>query len=460
MTTWGIFKTDVVSESYKKMKAEELKGNQHKLDKNKNGKIDSSDLKAIRNEEAEEVEEGWDDMMKSVKDKHGTQPNGGSGKKQGTRYGGGKQKDDEAKERKDKKNESVEVNEEYKVYSNSHNNPDHHTKHATLDSAKSELSKHKGGALYHGGKLYNKKTNTFESVEVNEEYKVYSNSHNNPDHHTKHSTLDSAKAELSKHSGGALYHKNKLYNKKTNTFESVQLEQFDDEAFYDGSDMLGEGKERNSSSYQFTHKPGDSESEKKLSDLKASVKGSNKRVVLQGRLGKNNPNAHKYSKSVQGTSASASSGAHTHQRIKKADAAHHDVYVYDKADTEYSYDEYIQEAIQQDVVKMGAKEIKHANMKDKQDDAEIMEPHSEGEANFIDKHYVNVTDDTDDKQDCGTCKLTKAAEPKGQGAGKYDGKNKTGVKEGTNKESSVEEACGKKGSGKKSFSSFKAKVTG
>lgn len=48
---------------------------------------------AKQNEEAEQVEEGWDDMLKSVKDKNKPQPNGGSGKKQGSRYGGGKQKD-------------------------------------------------------------------------------------------------------------------------------------------------------------------------------------------------------------------------------------------------------------------------------------------------------------------------------------------------------------------------------
>jgi len=404
MTTWGIFKTDSISDSYTKLKTE-----------------------------------GWDDMLKSVKDKNATQPNGGSGKKQGSRYGGGKQKDDEAQERKAKKNESIE------------------------DS----------------------------------------------------------------------------------------LELLDDGTYYDGSDMFGEAKERTSSSFQFTHKPGDAESEKKLSDLKAQHKGTNKRVVLQGRLGKDNPNAHKYSKEKFGKAGSASSGAHTHQRIKKADAAHHDVYVYDKADTQYDSDLTINEAInsddyhatsepskfgghrpvvkhktkgttmyagqykydtpekakegahaylsayaekgdqhasraaaahhkangvkestvaddsaildeekQGDIVKMGAKEIKHANMKDKQDDAEIMEPHSEGEANFIDKHSIEVTDDvTADKQDGGAGKLGKATAPKGQGAGKYDGKGKTGVKEGTSEEGTVEEACSKEGSRKKTFSSFKAKVS-
>jgi hypothetical protein len=48
---------------------------------------------AKQNEEVEQVEEGWDEMLKSVKDKQGPQPNGGSGKKQGSAYGGSKQKD-------------------------------------------------------------------------------------------------------------------------------------------------------------------------------------------------------------------------------------------------------------------------------------------------------------------------------------------------------------------------------
>ena len=40
------------------------------------------------------VREGWDDMLKAVRDKNKPQPNGGAGKKQGTRYGGGKQTPD------------------------------------------------------------------------------------------------------------------------------------------------------------------------------------------------------------------------------------------------------------------------------------------------------------------------------------------------------------------------------
>jgi len=50
--------------------------------------------------------EGWDDMMKAVKDRAGPQPSGDSGVKQGTRYGGGKQKhpDDEVMDQKAGKN--------------------------------------------------------------------------------------------------------------------------------------------------------------------------------------------------------------------------------------------------------------------------------------------------------------------------------------------------------------------
>jgi hypothetical protein len=83
---------------------EALKGDQHKIDKNKNKKIDAEDFKLLRKEDA--VQEGWDDMVKSAteKVKSGPKPSGGSGVKQGTRYGGGKQKDEpEKKEVKEAK---------------------------------------------------------------------------------------------------------------------------------------------------------------------------------------------------------------------------------------------------------------------------------------------------------------------------------------------------------------------
>jgi hypothetical protein len=50
----------------------------------------------------EQLQEGWDDMMADVKKRNGPQPNGGSGVKQGSRYGGGKQKDEPEAEEKPK----------------------------------------------------------------------------------------------------------------------------------------------------------------------------------------------------------------------------------------------------------------------------------------------------------------------------------------------------------------------
>jgi hypothetical protein len=78
-----------VADAVAQVMAEALKGNQHKIDKNKNNKIDAHDFKLLR-------KEGWDDMVKTAQDsvKSGPKPSGGAGVKQGTRYGGGKQKDE------------------------------------------------------------------------------------------------------------------------------------------------------------------------------------------------------------------------------------------------------------------------------------------------------------------------------------------------------------------------------
>ena len=148
--------TQAVADAALKVMQEELKGKQKVLDKNKNNKIDAEDLKILRKEESEQLneltkdtlnkykdaanqdkaqadidrksgdfsqkvagvyrsnkrqsgitsawkrlhkeesenlEEGWDDMMKAAKERAKPQPNGGAGKKQGTAYGGSKQKD-------------------------------------------------------------------------------------------------------------------------------------------------------------------------------------------------------------------------------------------------------------------------------------------------------------------------------------------------------------------------------
>lgn len=126
---------------------EALVGNQKKLDKNKNNKLDAQDFKMLRGQKntketygealnpkkktmdtlagrvkvpadtqnqhtSTKVElnaEGWDDMMKSVQDRAKPQPSGGSGVKQGSRYGGSKQKD------KPEQDDDKKMKEGYKV---------------------------------------------------------------------------------------------------------------------------------------------------------------------------------------------------------------------------------------------------------------------------------------------------------------------------------------------------------
>ncbi len=87
---WGIFKTDSVSEAYKKMKAsscekeskegkeekveEELKGDQHKIDANKNGKVDAHDFKLLRSKKkvSEESDEHQGEQLAEMEfDKNG-----------------------------------------------------------------------------------------------------------------------------------------------------------------------------------------------------------------------------------------------------------------------------------------------------------------------------------------------------------------------------------------------------
>lgn len=69
-----------------------------------------------------------------------------------------------------------------------------------------------------------------------------------------------------------------------------------------------------------------------IAALRKSVKADNdltsdhpRRVCLKGRMGKNNPNAYKYS--VKGNKSSWF-GSHSHQTIKLADAAKADIYIY------------------------------------------------------------------------------------------------------------------------------------
>ena len=126
-------------------------------------------------------------------------------------------------------------------------------------------------------------------------------------------------------------------------------------------------------------------------------------------------------------------GKSTEQRKKQALGAY---YAAQKNEST-EYDSFLDEAVQKGIVNMDAKEIKHANMKDKQDDQEVMEPHSGTEQKFLDAHTALVTDEPNkDGTPNGADKAKRAVGPKGKGPGSYDAKEKLG-KQGIVKEDIV-----------------------
>ena len=89
--------TQAVAEAVKQILAtEKLHPNQQKLDVHEPEKdeLTSNDFKMLRKGKKADVKEGWQDMLDDVKKRAGPQPSGGSGVKQGSRYGGSKQKDE------------------------------------------------------------------------------------------------------------------------------------------------------------------------------------------------------------------------------------------------------------------------------------------------------------------------------------------------------------------------------
>ena len=71
----------------------------------------AKDPLGLKKEETETVEEGWDDMVKAAQEKvkSGPKPSGGSGKKEGSRYGGSKQKEKPEQEVKEAKDPTMDA---------------------------------------------------------------------------------------------------------------------------------------------------------------------------------------------------------------------------------------------------------------------------------------------------------------------------------------------------------------
>ena len=386
---------------------EELVGNQHKLDVNKNGKVDGDDLKKLRSEEKEEDSDekdaepdadGMDEPSDNDADKKGEDEkeeekpkmtgeqvmaslaatyasmvnenvagdphaaNLSAKANSATALAHTSHSETHHEDARDAHNLAAE---HYRVYAHNHHDPlvrsaanIHHefhrsmSNHHMLNLVSSDMDKeaHDMAAKHYGKKSVEEGTAADAEAGPEVMDPATQKMKDDADDETEvvdmlptaaqdgADKLDSAKKPAAANSSAALP-KVAIVDAPVTTNESTDsLEEQQDGTFYDGSDMLGEAQARYSDSYKFTHKPGDTESEKKLADLKAATKGSGNRVVLQGRLGKNNPNANKYSVKAGGGKSGGpvgrppgQSGPHSHQRIAKADAAHHDVYVYRKA---------------------------------------------------------------------------------------------------------------------------------
>lgn len=351
--TWGNFREDSVSEAYKKMKAEELKGNQHKLDKNKNGKVDSHDFKLLRKEDA--VEEG---VNKS---------------------------DIPASQRKDDK-----------------------LTLADLEKERTQNKSHSVQLAKNNGTTQKEET---ELVEYETKDGVY-----------KH------QAKAGRYGGSE---KESDYVKGPSDAALKKIEAEKKKKVKEDLDLF---------------------SEKEIDSLISEVL-------------KASDDAGKWISDFTKSDDPRFEGDSKEQRKKRALAAYYAAQKKESVD----YDSFLEEEAQGDIVKTGAKSIKHDNIKDKQDEQDVMEPNSEGEADFLDKHSVQVTDDpaaAAGNDQTGKSKVSTATGPKGQGAGKYDGKGKTGVKEDTSKEANsedditeAEDCSGKEGAtSKKSYTTFKEKM--
>jgi hypothetical protein len=323
--TWGIFKHDAVSEAYTKMKSEELKGNQVKLDKNKNGKLDKKDFEILRNED-------YDDETAVDKSKV------------------------PAYLRKDNK--------------------------LTLKDLDKERTKNRS----HPETIIKLNGTQKEEVEVDAEQID----------EVKMADLPSTKVQG--RSYGA-YKPESDYVKGPSDAQLKKIEAEKKKPKKEGLEIF---------------------SEKEIDTLINEVlnKDASAGEWIKDFVNSDNPKF---------------AGKSKEQRKKQALGAY---YAAQKNEST-EYETFLDEAAQQSIVK-GAKEIKHANMKEKQDDQEVMEPHSGTEQKFLDAHTAIVTDEPNKSgTPSGSDKVKRAAEPKGKGPGSYDAKEKLGNQKDGIKEDTI-----------------------
>jgi hypothetical protein len=434
--TWGIFKSDSVSEAYKKMKAEELKGKQHKLDVDKDGKIEGEDLAKLRaqKEEVENVEESSSNPH-ATNDRVYSTPTGTVHRAKPGVYGGHKKDKEEIKLKSPKALDKMD-------------------KALTKEETEIDEAMQKSDVPAYLRKQKGEKPLTVADVKGPRKDSI---SHKDNLAKARNEEVE----QLDELSPGTL----KSYVNKANPeLKSAKAER---QSAREGGDWKGAGK------------AGDTVN-KRTAGIKAAKAKLNKEGLdifseseidsLINEVLKASDDAGKWISDFIKSDDPRFKGDSKEQRKKRALAAYYAAQKKESVD----YDSFLEEAAQGEIVKSGSKDIKHANVKDKEDDQEIMEPHSQGEQDFLDKHSVVVTDDPAGEYKSGSEKLAVAGKPKASGAGVYNGdsklssKDKASVKESASKDDSEEEddseseecSCesNEKRSGKKTYTAFKEKM--
>jgi hypothetical protein len=324
----------------------------------------------------------------------------------------------------------------------------------------------------------------FKTDSVSEAYKKMKAEESSCDKDMKKEELKGNQHKLDKNKNGKVdAHDFKLLRKEETVEEGI------DKSENESTEQLAEMEFDKNGVYRHQAKPGvygGSEKEKHVVDTLAGPKKSdlekiaakkkmkkedfqlfNEReldILINEVLSKDEPAGKWISDFVQ-SDAPQFAGKSTEKRKQMALAAYYSA----QKNESTEYDSFLsEEGNPKPFIGQGAKEIKHANMKDKQDDQDVMEPHSAGEQSFVDDHSVLVTDEPNkDGTPNGADKTKRADEPKGKGPASYDAKEKLG-KQGAVKEAVFKTAAGeeidttpqtkKDGDGKKKFGELKKKV--
>lgn len=535
--SWGIFKKDSISESYKKMKAEELKGKQHKLDVDKDGKIEGEDLAKLRSTKKEEVEVTAESSNPhATNDRVYSTPTGTVHRAKPGAYGGYKKDKEEVKlkspkalDKMDKALTKEETEEQVDEAMQKSDVPAYLRKQkgekpltvADVKGPRKDSISHKDNLA----KLRNEEVEQLDELSpgalknyikgAKSDKKFHADTQNTAMRKNDHMMASDSAEKVAKRKEGIKAAKAKLNKEDLDIFSESEIDTLINEVLK-ASDDAGKWI----SDFIKSDDPrfaGDSKEQRKKRALAAYYAAQKKEstdydsfveldeeTIYESTVDYHNrmANAHHahmrahttedenrrpgsdHFHAAEAHESASEAHAHAAKTLKKhgADSSEYKSAASKAKEATSSAKETsstlkfkhaakpeaIKEASEKDLVKTGSKEIKHANIKDKEDDKDDFGPTAQGEKDFLDKLSVQVTDDPAGDYKSGADKLAVSSKPVGKGAGKYDGKNKTGVKESAGEDESEEDEDeyenGKskdesaKAKGKKTYSSFKEEM--